>query len=160
MKKFYFGYGSNLNIQQMKMRCPDAEPVGVATLRGHKLIFRGVADIIETGDPKDEVKGAVWSVTDKCLKALDRYEGYPRLYGRKNYRVLLRDGFGRRQTVTAFGYYMQGGRLAQPSRSYWSCIMRGYYDFNIEPSQDLLKPNTNLSQGEDPCQEEERHAFS
>ena len=34
-KTLYFAYGSNLNLDQMARRCPDAEPVGFLLLR-HK----------------------------------------------------------------------------------------------------------------------------
>ena len=38
--RFYIAYGSNLNLQQMKHRCPTAEVVGTAVLRNWKLWFR------------------------------------------------------------------------------------------------------------------------
>ena len=38
MKKFlYFAYGSNLNVGQMKQRCPDSAGVSTAVLNGWKL---------------------------------------------------------------------------------------------------------------------------
>ena len=33
-KKYYIAYGSNLNISQMKTRCPDAKIVGKTKLEG------------------------------------------------------------------------------------------------------------------------------
>ena len=39
--KYYLAYGSNLNIQQMAVRCPGARAVGTATIRDFKLAFRG-----------------------------------------------------------------------------------------------------------------------
>ena len=33
----YFAYGSNLNWDQMKVRCPDCFPIAKATLKGWKL---------------------------------------------------------------------------------------------------------------------------
>ena len=32
MKKFYLAYGSNLNVKQMRFRCPDARIVGSAEI--------------------------------------------------------------------------------------------------------------------------------
>ncbi len=32
MKKFYLAYGSNLNVEQMRFRCPDARIVGTAEI--------------------------------------------------------------------------------------------------------------------------------
>ncbi|MFI5246539.1 MAG: gamma-glutamylcyclotransferase family protein, partial [Gemmatimonadales bacterium] len=37
----YFAYGSNLDEAQMRERCPAAERVARATLRGHVLTFGG-----------------------------------------------------------------------------------------------------------------------
>ena len=34
----------------------------------------------------------VWEVTEDCVKALDRYEGYPTLYTKKTVNVRMRDG--------------------------------------------------------------------
>ena len=31
-KRYYIAYGSNLNVQQMQMRCPHAKVVGTAIL--------------------------------------------------------------------------------------------------------------------------------
>ena len=35
--RLYIAYGSNLNLEQMKHRCPTAEVVGVAELRNWRL---------------------------------------------------------------------------------------------------------------------------
>ena len=34
MKKYYIAYGSNLNVEQMRYRCPDAKVVGTAEING------------------------------------------------------------------------------------------------------------------------------
>lgn len=42
-ERFYIAYGSNLNLDQMKHRCPTAEIVGAAELKNLRLWFRGGA---------------------------------------------------------------------------------------------------------------------
>lgn len=37
----YFAYGSNINLEQMEHRCPDAQLVGPVTLQNYELQFRG-----------------------------------------------------------------------------------------------------------------------
>ena len=37
----YFAYGSNINLEQMEHRCPDALLVGPVTLQNYELQFRG-----------------------------------------------------------------------------------------------------------------------
>ena len=43
----YFAYGSNMNNEQMKHRCPTAVPNGVAKLLKHRFLIntRGVASV-------------------------------------------------------------------------------------------------------------------
>lgn len=128
MSLLYFAYGSNLNLRQMAGRCPDAEPMGPALLRGHRLVFRGVADV----EPARAsiVHGGLWSITDECLEALDRYEGYPRLYDRERVAVEHQG-----QTVKALVYRMterHQGRYDAPSVHYLGTIAQGFTDFGLE----------------------------
>ncbi|UNT92780.1 gamma-glutamylcyclotransferase family protein [Allobaculum sp. Allo2] len=39
--KYYAAYGSNLHLEQMKERCPNAIPIGTARLADWKLVFKG-----------------------------------------------------------------------------------------------------------------------
>jgi gamma-glutamylcyclotransferase (GGCT)/AIG2-like uncharacterized protein YtfP len=74
-------YGMNTNRRAMEARCPLAKPMGGFYLPNYRLVFRGVADIV----PEDGgvVPVVLWSITGKCLQALDRLEGYPHLYTRR-----------------------------------------------------------------------------
>ena len=40
-KRYYIAYGSNLNVAQMRRRCPAARIVGTAVLYGWRLLFKG-----------------------------------------------------------------------------------------------------------------------
>lgn len=40
-KRYYIAYGSNLNVPQMRMRCPRATILGTANLTGWELLFKG-----------------------------------------------------------------------------------------------------------------------
>lgn len=59
VKKYrVFSFGSNMNLKQMKERCPSSEFVELIKLRGYKLLFNrfskmrkgGVASILKTGE--------------------------------------------------------------------------------------------------------------
>jgi gamma-glutamylcyclotransferase (GGCT)/AIG2-like uncharacterized protein YtfP len=123
----YFAYGSNLDTEQMKRRCPGAKIIGPATMKDHRLIFRGVADI--EPNPGSEVQGGLWAITDKCLEALDRYEGYPTLYDRLWFEV---EQPGEAKKRMALVYVMQSGGYSAPSGSYLNTIARGYKDFGLD----------------------------
>ena len=91
-KPLYFAYGSNINLDQMRYRCPDASVYGQAVLDNYDLRFRGSG--VATVEPKEGacVYGLLWELTDKCEASLDRYEGYPRLYIKQTLEVRTFDG--------------------------------------------------------------------
>lgn len=125
MEKIYIAYGSNMNKEQMSIRCPKAKPIGKYILPNYKLEFRGVANIIKCYGETTPV--ALWSITESCEKSLDRYEGYPRLY-RKEYIKLKING----KEVIGMVYVMNKGEIAKPSDYYYNVIKQGYKDFQID----------------------------
>ena len=74
-RPLYFAYGSNINLNQMRYRCPDASVYGQAVLDNYDLRFRGSG--VATVEPKEGacVYGLLWELTDQCEASLDRYEG-------------------------------------------------------------------------------------
>lgn len=127
--RLYFAYGSNINLEQMALRCPDAEVVGTAILDGYELLFRGnrsgygVATIAP--QPGSQVHGLLWRLTPACEQALDVYEGYPRLYGKADLAVRTVDG----NACTVMAYVMTGELWrdpAIPSALYYNGILEGY----------------------------------
>ena len=40
-KRYYIAYGSNLNLRQMKMRCPTAKVMGTSVIKDYELLFKG-----------------------------------------------------------------------------------------------------------------------
>ena len=133
MGKKYIAYGSNMNIEQMSRRCPNAKPIGKTVLKNYKLVFKGVADIEKS--ESEEVPIVVWEITKECEKALDIYEGYPRLY-RKEYVQIEING----KTELAMVYVMNYAKGARPSEYYYNVIKQGYKDFdiNIAPLEKAL----------------------
>ncbi|EGQ26724.1 hypothetical protein HMPREF9372_1265 [Sporosarcina newyorkensis 2681] len=123
--KLYLAYGSNLNLEQMKHRCPTAAVVGSTIVEGQRLVFRGAREgAVATIEPckGESVQALVWEITPTDEKALDRYEGWPVLYRKETIKVKL-DG----KMVQTMVYIMNEGRpLNQPSGYYYSIILDGY----------------------------------
>ena len=116
----YFAYGSNLDESQMRYRTPGARLVGRARLADYRLVFRGVADIEPA--PGKLVDGKLWSITTNDLRSLDRYEGYPYLYDRRELKVVRADG----QVVEAIVYIMVNtSEQSLPSPGYLDGILAG-----------------------------------
>lgn len=134
MGKIYIAYGSNMNKEQMSRRCPNARPIGKTILKDYKLVFKGVADIEKSEG--EEVPVALWEITKECEKALDIYEGYPRLY-RKEYVQIEING----KIELAMVYVMNYSKGAKPSEYYYNVIKQGYKDFdiNMAPLEKALK---------------------
>ena len=40
-KRYYVAYGSNLNVRQMRMRCPYARIIGTSVIPNYRLMFKG-----------------------------------------------------------------------------------------------------------------------
>ena len=141
-EKLYFAYGSNINLEQMAFRCPEAYVVGPVILENYGLLFRGNArgNGVATITPKEggQVHGLLWRITPACEQSLDFYEGYPRLYEKE--QVTVRDREGRQLTVMA--YVMTGHELWRfptlPSDSYYLGILEGYRQNGL-PVQELKK---------------------
>ncbi|PQM48979.1 hypothetical protein C1Y40_00803 [Mycobacterium talmoniae] len=88
----YFAYGSNLCVQQMARRCPDAIQPRPATLAEHDWLInqRGVATVEPFAGSR--VHGVVWQVSDHDLATLDSAEGVPVRYRRDRLTVHTADG--------------------------------------------------------------------
>ena len=100
-KRYYIAYGSNLNVEQMHYRCPDARIIGTATLDGWTLLFKGskTGSYLTIEQKEGEsVPVAVWEVSPADEANLDRYEGFPHFYYKKRWistsRGLRQASFG------------------------------------------------------------------
>ena len=98
--RYYFAYGSNMNLEQMKYRCPAAEVVENVRLEDYRLAFRGRApgNGVATVLPEKGscVEGVLWKITEACEKSLDFYEGFPSFYRKESIRVKNQDECGER----------------------------------------------------------------
>ena len=138
-ENLYFAYGSNLDLEQMAQRCPDAEIVGPVRLENYELRFSGSGFATVAPRKGSVVYGLVWKITPNCEQSLDRYEGYPRFY-RRDY-VQTGEIFdvltGRvvSSSASAMIYLMQPGHpLGLPSGAYWQTCLQGYRDFHFDPA--------------------------
>ena len=127
----YFAYASNLNKGQMRERCPDSKPGHLAILPNYKLVFAGWSRRWRGGYAAikvargEKVSGAVYDVSEQCLRRLDRFEeGYSR------FKVTVFDEYN--ESIEAITY-IKSGRIEEgmPSKEYLAIIQQGYRDWGI-----------------------------
>lgn len=131
---YYFAYGSNLSKKQMQGRCPDSKPMFIATLPNYKLVFVSWSRQWRGGIPSvkplrgEKVLGAIYKVSEKDLRRLDSYQGYPGSYSRLNITVFDEDG-NPVEAVT----YIKAGQLEEtpPSKEYLAIVQQGYRDWRM-----------------------------
>ena len=136
-KRYYIAYGSNLNIPQMRMRCPGATILGTADLKGWELLFRGSkTGSYLTIEEKEcgSVPVVIWEVTQSDEAALDRYEGFPSFYYKRNIRLRYKGiRSGRLRQVVAFAYIMHEDRpIGIPTDFYMRVCLEGYDAFRFD----------------------------
>jgi gamma-glutamylcyclotransferase len=131
---YYFAYASNLNRQQMQGRCPGAKPRFTATLPNFKLIFTGWSRSWHGGVASirplrgEKVVGAVYEISDRDLRLLDKYEGYPAIHNRREVVVFSEDG----EPIKAVAYIkIEQSEETRPSPEYIATIQQGYREWGI-----------------------------
>ncbi len=134
-KRYYIAYGSNLSVEQMAHRCPDAIVAGMAALEGWKLVFRMHATI----EPAEGrvVPVLIWEISERDERNLDRYEGYPSYYYKQDMDITMTDFDGKNpQEITAMVYLMaEGHEIRMPYRGYLDTLAEGYQRFGFNPYQ-------------------------
>ena len=126
----YFAYGSNLNHRQMKnIRCVGSKYLKTIFLKDYQLSFchpnklnkYGYANIFKKKGSK--VPGAIWQITKKHEKILDRYEEFPRSYQKKYFYL---------NGKKVMFYIMGKCFIRKPPTSYINTIKAGYKNCNID----------------------------
>ena len=118
----------------MRERCPDSKPRFIATLHNYKLVFVGWSRQWRGGVASikpfrgERVRGAIYEISEQCLRRLDRYEGYPDIYNHLNVTVFDGDS----EPIQAITY-VKAGQLEsnQPSKEYLAIVQQGYRDWGL-----------------------------
>lgn len=124
---FYFAYGSNMNVAQMKRWCPASRLLKTVLLEGFRFVYDGfsvpwdgaVGNIVKTEG--EGVWGALYEITESDRRTLDAFEGYPRTYDRRDVEVKDRDGNVHR----AMTYFRTGRAMGKPHPDYEKVVLDG-----------------------------------
>lgn len=121
----YIAYGSNMDFDQMRYRCPYARFVKPIMLDGWRLMFKG--SLTGSYATIEREIGCVtpallWEVTNIDERNLDRYEGFPNFYYKQYLKV---PGYG-----LAMVYIMHEYRsLGVPTKHYYTVLDNAYKKF-------------------------------
>lgn len=131
MTKLYIAYGSNIDEEQMAHRCPAASVVGTAIVEGHRLLFKGAKDrAYATIEPEEgsHVPVLIWEISREDERRLDRYEGYPKFYNKKELPVLVNG-----ETRNAMVYIMdERNQQNKPGYNYYVILARAYIKYGFD----------------------------
>lgn len=141
MRKYiYIAYGSNLNLEQMSIRCPNAVLLGTGYLKNAQLAFRGLGNysfctvFLRKRGYKTPI--GIFQIDEYDLASLDRYEGYPRHYIRKVIKPtqveLLSWVFPEIALTDSIIYIMNGGKPCMPTQGYFNTVLSGYRQCNLD----------------------------
>ena len=131
-RRLYVAYGSNLNLEQMKHRCPTSRLLGTGVINDYELQFKGFpTSAYATIAPKvgASVPVGVWEIGWMDERYLDRYEGYPSHYFKEKIPVQMQDG----SQVDGMVYIMNPKmKFGMPSTHYYKVVHQGYIDCGLD----------------------------
>ncbi len=140
----YFGYGSNLDLADLRRWCAEVgvplgryEPAGAAFLPDHGLAFHyysrpragGALDVAPALGRA--VPGMLFDVDHEARAVLDRKEGLGIRYERREVTVLRDDGSVERAFTYGVMEPYREKRLIAPTPEYAAIVRRGLADFGL-----------------------------
>ena len=144
-KKYYFAYGSNISLGQMKERCPHSNFIKIVYLENHKFVYDGyspyrggaVANIVISKG--DVVWGALFEISLEDERSLDNCEGYPNVYEKKY--VFVKDKEG--NEYKALTYFREPRKLGKPSLKYEKIVVESA--INLGLPKDYINKHLKVS---------------
>ncbi len=145
MARYYFAYGSNLSLTQMRTRCPDSQAVAAVSATRWRIAFYGggnqrwgiggVATL--TQNESAVAHGALYLLTALDELAMDGFEGVA--HG----KYFKDETFGRHISCpkltsadVIYAYIMSNPATPNlPSHKYLDTIRQGYQDWKLPDSQ-------------------------
>ena len=136
--RYVIAYGSNLDLERMESRCPDCEVAGTSVMPGFRLLFKksmtGFYATIEQ-DANCYVPVVIYKVTAEDEAMLDRYEGCPRFYYKRQFLLPIRklNGKRMRERKCCAAYIMHEYReLGAPGFDYYHLLDSGYDNWEFD----------------------------
>ncbi|MFP6855283.1 MAG: gamma-glutamylcyclotransferase family protein [Opitutales bacterium] len=119
----YFAYGSNMNLDQMAVRCPGSRFLTLVAKRGWRFIINQRGYVTAVDDPSEQTLGCLWELSDEDWSELDRYEGVSAgYYDRVDCEVIRMDS---EERVSAIAYRATNEIPGIPNPPYADAVIHG-----------------------------------
>ena len=121
----HFAYGSNMSRALMARRCPQARPLGPATLRGWRFVIspQGYASIVPARG--GVVQGVIWTLGPRDLAAVNAYESIDTGLYRRRWLAVRRGG----RQVLALTFVGRRGAAGHPRPGYLEIVVAAASDW-------------------------------
>jgi gamma-glutamylcyclotransferase len=145
---------------RLLQRLPNAEPIGIGRLSGHRLSFRkndsglsGKCDIEQTNLPADEIIGVIYGISTEEKIILDQIEGLGVGYDEKIVQIQMHSD----RDLSAVTYYaIDIDSTMKPYHWYKEHVLRGAiehgfprdYIASIEATESINDPHDHRSRVE------------
>jgi hypothetical protein len=106
----YFAYGSNMDVDAMRLRCPKSRALGPARLARHRFFIMSSGHASVKRDPRTEVHGVLYDLALSDMPALDRYEEVGRRLYTKLSQPVLRKAAAPVRALLYVGCDQRAGR--------------------------------------------------
>jgi cation transport regulator ChaC len=144
---WYFGYGSNMDLQSLRAKGVAPRLSERAVLRGWRLRFNvqhffrhegGVGNIERTGEPSGVVWGVLHWCEDEHLALLDAAEAYGHGYDR--IMVTVRAERGEQRAIAYVGMPSFVDDACRPTQRYLNILVQGATAAGLDPAYvDMLR---------------------
>ncbi len=138
---YYIAYGSNMNLSQMKKRCPNSIVIGVGELEDWELKFNSCATI--KPNKKKSTPVLIWQIHTQDWQKLDEYEDYPSYYRKEILDVTVEN---KKHPALVYIMNCEDNAYSPPSRSYYEDIVEGYMQNGIKTTQLSQARNRSIQQ--------------
>jgi hypothetical protein len=129
----HFAYGSNMHHALMRRHAPGAQPLGVATLAGHRFVITadGYASVAPAAG--HEVHGLLWRITPRDRVTLDAWESVEAgLYRAETLPVRRADSPA--QHVLALVYMARQRPRGWPRAGYMEIVIEAARALDLPPA--------------------------
>lgn len=124
---YYFAYGSNMDTEAMKKKCPDALIVSSVKVSGYRFYFTGQGFAGIEPHNNHYLCGVLWTISKRDERILDKYEGVDYLlYSKSKIEIEIEN-----KKIAALIYLPNYTKPGKANEKYLLIIIKAAEKFNF-----------------------------